>query len=103
MVGFAVGEGKGLAEGDIRIGAVGVAEGYIKIGVVGVAIGIYVGEGKGEEVGVKVGVDVILGNTVGMLVAVQPKLRMIVGPVKLRCSRDPSPPRSSSPTVINTF
>lgn len=50
-----------------------------------------------------VGVAITLGDTVGILVVVQPKLRIIVGPVKLRCSLEPSPPRSSSPTVTSTF
>lgn len=57
VVGFAVVEGKGLPDGDIRIGAVGVAvginagegvrveEGVGNISVVGVADGIKVGEG----------------------------------------------------------
>ncbi len=91
MVGFIVEEGIG-----VNVGEGSIVE-------VGVAVGIYVGEGRGVFEGTAVGVSVIVGTKVGVLVATQPKLRMIVGPVKLRCSLDPSPPMSSSPTVTSTF
>jgi len=83
---------------------VGVGNGVF----VGVGIIVFVGVGsnvtEGNIVGIEVGLGVVLGLGIIFTVGVtQVEAIAIVGPVKLKCSLDPSAPRSSSPTVISNF
>jgi len=75
---------------------------------VGIGEGVFVGVGSivivGNTVGVGEGIGVVLGLGIMFTVGVaQVEAIAIVGPVKLKCSLDPSAPRSSSPTATSSF
>jgi hypothetical protein len=113
-VGFGVVVGLDVIDGVIAevITTVGIGV-EVKVGIgegifVGVGMNVFVGVGSivivGNTVGVGEGIGVVLILGIMFKVGVaQVEAIAIVGPVKLKCSLDPSAPRSSSPTATRSF